>query len=116
MNPDIKKFTGLFFDPLPYSEETMAARAAIEDVGSVTWIEDYLAEYRGACLFVTHDRCFLDRIATRIVELDHGKFYSCEGSYADFLAAKEVQLHRYAVYYRKRRFSVLASSAGSDCS
>jgi len=64
------------------------------DVDAITWIEEYLAEYRGTCLFVTHDRCFLDRIATRIVELDHGKFYSCEGSYADFLAAKEAREYR----------------------
>ena len=64
------------------------------DISAITWIEDYLADYRGTCLFVTHDRCFLDRIATRIVELDHGKFYSCEGSYADFLAAKEAREYR----------------------
>ena len=59
------------------------------DVETIAGIEEFLAGYRGACLFVTHDRCFLDRIATRIIELDNGKFFSCEGSYADFLAAKE---------------------------
>jgi len=64
------------------------------DIEAISWIEEFLAGYRGTCLFVTHDRCFLDRIATRIVELDHGKFYSCEGSYADFLAAKEAREYR----------------------
>lgn len=59
------------------------------DVETVAEIEEFLAGYRGACLFVTHDRYFLDRIATRILELDNGKFFSCEGSYADFLIAKE---------------------------
>lgn len=59
------------------------------DVETIAGIEEFLAGYRGACLFVTHDRYFLDRIATRIIELDNGKFFSCEGSYADFLAAKE---------------------------
>ncbi len=59
------------------------------DVETVAEIEEFLSDYRGACLFVTHDRYFLDRIATRILELDHGKFFSCEGSYADFLIAKE---------------------------
>ena len=39
------------------------------DIEAITWIEDYLADYRGTCLFVTHDRCFLDRIATRIVDI-----------------------------------------------
>ena len=64
------------------------------DVGTVNWIENFLASYRGACLFVTHDRYFLDRIANRIVELANGKFFSCVGSYADFLEAKEA--HEYA--------------------
>lgn len=64
------------------------------DVGTVSWIENFLASYRGACLFVTHDRYFLDRIANRIVELSNGKFFSCVGSYADFLEAKEA--HEYA--------------------
>ncbi|MGE4564965.1 MAG: ABC-F family ATP-binding cassette domain-containing protein [Victivallaceae bacterium] len=58
------------------------------DVETIEWIESYLANYRGSVLFVTHDRYFLDRIATRIVELDNGRFFSCAGSYADFLDAK----------------------------
>src|SRR5678815_1252271 len=47
------------------------------DTGSIEWLEDFLARYPGACLFVTHDRYFLDRIATRIVELARGQFLSC---------------------------------------
>ncbi len=58
------------------------------DINTVEWLEEFLASYRGSVLFVTHDRFFLDRIATRILELDHGKFYSYTGSYADYLAAK----------------------------
>ncbi len=61
------------------------------DIMSVASMEEFLGSFRGACLFVTHDRYFLDRLATRIVELDNGKFYSCPGSYADFLAAKEAR-------------------------
>ncbi|MBO5990102.1 MAG: ABC-F family ATP-binding cassette domain-containing protein, partial [Lentisphaeria bacterium] len=62
------------------------------DITTIEWMENFLASYRGACCFVTHDRYFLDRIATRIVELDHGKFFSCPGSYADFLAAKAFRI------------------------
>lgn len=58
------------------------------DVATIGYIEDYLKNFRGACLLVTHDRFFLDRIADRIIELENGKFFSCVGSYADFLAAK----------------------------
>ena len=63
------------------------------DIGTVTWMENILASWRGASLFVTHDRFFLDRVATRIVELENGVFLSCAGSYADFLAEKEARLH-----------------------
>ena len=42
------------------------------DTGSIEWLEDFLARYAGTCLFVTHDRYFLDRVATRIVELSRG--------------------------------------------
>ena len=62
------------------------------DITTIEWMENFLASYRGACCFITHDRFFLDRIADRIVELDHGKFYSCVGSYADFLAAKAFRI------------------------
>ena len=72
------------------------------DVETVSWIEDFLSEYRGACLFVTHDRYFLDRIATRIVELDHGRFFSCPGSYADFLEMKAAREYAEDLEARKR--------------
>lgn len=58
------------------------------DTESIEWLEDFLVHYPGACLFVTHDRYFLDRIANRIVELSNGNFYSHSGTYTDFLEAK----------------------------
>ena len=65
------------------------------DTQSIEWIEEYLAKYSGACLFVTHDRYFLDSIATRIVELVNGECTSHEGNYDDFLidkAEREMQV------------------------
>ena len=65
------------------------------DTQSIEWTEDFLADYSGACLFVTHDRYFLDSIATRIVELSNGACYSHAGNYTDFLidkAEREAQL------------------------
>ena len=73
------------------------------DVEMIAWIEKFLSEYTGACLLVTHDRFFLDRVATRIVELDHGSFYSYEGSYADFLAGKEEREYNEDVLEQKRK-------------
>jgi ATP-binding cassette subfamily F protein uup len=58
------------------------------DTGSIEWLEDFLARYSGTCLFVTHDRYFLDRVATRILELSRGKFSSYEGNYTDYLIAR----------------------------
>jgi len=65
------------------------------DTQSIEWIEEYLENYTGACLFVTHDRYFLDSIANRIVELVNGECYSHDGNYDDFLidkAEREQQL------------------------
>ncbi len=58
------------------------------DTVSIEWIENFLAQYKSTCLFVTHDRYFLDRIANRIVELSNGIFYSHNGNYTDYLINK----------------------------
>lgn len=58
------------------------------DVELIQWIENFLDEFKGSCLFITHDRYFLDRLADRVVELDNGVFYSYNGSYADFMTGK----------------------------
>ena len=61
------------------------------DADSIRWLEDFLKGYTGAVIFVTHDRYFLDVIATRVIELDHGKAYSHPGNYTAFLEAKAVR-------------------------
>ncbi len=58
------------------------------DLNSIEWIENFLSEYKGTCIFVTHDRYFLDKIANRIVELSNGTFYSHNGNYTDYLINK----------------------------
>jgi ABC transport system ATP-binding/permease protein len=62
------------------------------DIEAMTWLESFLAEYRGAVVFVTHDRTFLQRVATRIVELDRGRLTSWPGNYETFLDKKEAWL------------------------
>ena len=59
------------------------------DIEAIMWLESFLAEYRGAVVFVTHDRAFLERLATRIVELDRGRLTSWPGDYATFERKKE---------------------------
>lgn len=58
------------------------------DTESIEWLEQFLARYQGACLFVTHDRYFLDRIANRIVEIRRGKCDSYQGNYTDYLLSR----------------------------
>ena len=59
------------------------------DIDAISWLENFLAEYRGAVVFVTHDRAFLQRLATRIVELDRGRLTSWPGDYANFVQKKD---------------------------
>src|SRR5688572_18223432 len=59
------------------------------DIEAITWLESFLAEYTGAVMFVTHDRAFLERLATRIVEIDRGRLTSWPGDYAAFERKKE---------------------------
>ena len=59
------------------------------DIEAISWLEEFLAGYTGAVVFVTHDRVFLERLATRIVELDRGQLTSWPGDYATFARKKE---------------------------
>jgi ABC transport system ATP-binding/permease protein len=59
------------------------------DIEAITWLESFLAEYAGTVMFVTHDRTFLQKLATRIVELDRGQLTSWPGDYATFLRKKD---------------------------
>ncbi|WP_297527930.1 ATP-binding cassette domain-containing protein [Thiohalobacter sp.] len=62
------------------------------DIEAIRWLEDFLVEFRGALLFITHDRAFLRRLATRIVELDRGRLRSWPGDYDRFLERREEAL------------------------
>lgn len=61
------------------------------DADSIRWLESFLETYQGAVIFVTHDRYFLNEIATRIIEIDNGKAYSHPGNYTAFLESKAVR-------------------------
>ncbi len=67
------------------------------DIDSIGWLEELLAAWRGALVVVTHDRRFLDRVATRVVELDRGRLRSYPGSFADYQRRKNDELAAEAV-------------------
>ena len=62
------------------------------DIGAIAWLEEALTGFNGAVLFITHDRAFLQNLATRILELDRGHMIDWNGDYASFLVHKEQQL------------------------
>lgn len=62
------------------------------DIEAIEWLEDLMSDFRGALLFVSHDRAFVNRLATRVVELDRGTLSSWPGNYDDYLRKKAEQL------------------------
>jgi ABC transport system ATP-binding/permease protein len=67
------------------------------DLDSITWLEDLLLEYKGSVVTISHDRAFLDRVATRMVELDRGRLLSYPGNFAQYQLLKEEQAAQEAV-------------------
>jgi ATP-binding cassette subfamily F protein uup len=62
------------------------------DIVTIQWLENRIRSWQGAVLFITHDRAFLDKLATRICELDRGRLLSFPGSYDEYLERKEKML------------------------
>ena len=71
------------------------------DIGAIEWLEELLLSSGVSLVFITHDRRFLDRVATRIVELDRGHLQSFPGRFADYQMRKEQMLHDEAVQSAK---------------
>ena len=67
------------------------------DLDSITWLEELLNNYSGALVFITHDRTFLDHVATRIIELDRGILRSYPGNYSRYEFVKEEELNAEAL-------------------
>ena len=67
------------------------------DLDAIAWLEQLLVSFRGALVFITHDRAFLDAVATRIVELDRGRLNSYVGNFTRYQSLRDAQLEREAV-------------------
>lgn len=76
------------------------------DYDMIEWLEEFLRNWRGALLMVTHDRYFLDSVCNRIVEVDRGSIYSYDTNYSGFLALK-AQREEYARAAERKRQSIL---------
>ena len=74
------------------------------DLNSIAWLETYLLNYKGAVLIVSHDRYFLDKIATKIIEIDNGTVTVFHGNYSDYARQKEVlRTERLNAYLNQQR-------------
>jgi len=73
------------------------------DPESIDWVADFLDEFPGTFLVVTHDRYFLDRVTKRIIELSDGRFFSHDGNYTDYLLARAERQAADAVIEHKRQ-------------
>ncbi len=71
------------------------------DLDSIEWLEDLLIDFKGSVVTITHDRSFLDRVATRIVELDRGQLKAYPGNFAQYLIQKDEQMAQEAVISAK---------------
>jgi ATP-binding cassette subfamily F protein uup len=77
-----------------------------QDAETITWLEAYLSRYAGALLLVTHDRYFLDRVTSRILEIDRSSVQAFEGNYAYYLEKKEGQELARAAEGQKREMLI----------
>lgn len=74
------------------------------DMSSITWLETYLLNYKGAVIIVSHDRYFLDKIAGKVIELDNTKATVFTGNYSDYAAKKEMlRIAEYNAYINQQR-------------
>jgi ATP-binding cassette subfamily F protein uup len=75
------------------------------DIAAITWLEEFLLEFHGALMFITHDRAFLKRLATRLIELDRGRLTSFPGDFENYLRKKDELLEieaRHAAKFDKK--------------
>ncbi len=74
------------------------------DMSSITWLETYLLNYKGAVIIVSHDRYFLDRIANKVIELDNTRATVFTGNYSDYAAKKEaLRAAAYSAYMKQQQ-------------
>ena len=84
------------------------------DMNSIAWLETYLMNYTGAVLIVSHDRYFLDRVVTKVVEVEHGGLMMFHGNYSDFAAKKKLVREAKLKEYLKQQQEIKHQEAVID--
>ena len=74
------------------------------DIGSIEWLENFLSEYNGTVLIISHDRCFLDKVVNKIIELEPTRANLYDGNYSDYVIEKERRFEiEYSAYINNQR-------------
>ncbi len=73
------------------------------DIESIQWLEDYLINYQGAVLIVSHDRAFLDNVTSRTVEISRGCIYDYKASYSEYVRLREERLDQQKATYNNQQ-------------
>lgn len=73
------------------------------DIDAIEWLEGFLKGYDGALIIISHDRYFLDRIVTKVVDIHHGRSYAYEGNYSDFIIQKEMKMEIERKHYNNQQ-------------
>ncbi|MBU1011684.1 MAG: ABC-F family ATP-binding cassette domain-containing protein [Bacteroidetes bacterium] len=73
------------------------------DIESIQWLEDYLINYPGALMLVSHDRAFLDNVTKRTIEINQGKIYDYKASYSDYVRLREERLDQQTSTYNNQQ-------------
>lgn len=77
------------------------------DIKSIEWLEEFLGQYKGTIVVISHDRFFLDRVVNKIIEIENGKAFTYEGNYSSYVKEKEeryqIQLAHYEQEQKKKR-------------
>ncbi|HZJ84141.1 MAG TPA: ABC-F family ATP-binding cassette domain-containing protein [Syntrophomonadaceae bacterium] len=81
------------------------------DMEAVEWLEEYLAAYNGTVILVSHDRLFLDKVASRILEISSSKLYSYPGNYSNYLKLKRVNSLAWEKAYQKQQIYIKKTEA-----
>ena len=73
------------------------------DIESIQWLEEFLVNYRGAVILVSHDRAFLDNVTTRTIEITLGKIYDYKANYSGYVTLREERLESQLATYNNQQ-------------
>ena len=103
---------------MAWCKKPLKARANHLDLGSFEWLEEFLKNHKGTALVISHDRYFLDRVVSGVVEIEEGKAQQYEGNYSFFIREKRARQEQQLAKYKQEQSEIkrLGDLAEQYCS